>query len=162
MFTPLGPSQSAKVTEGATGGTVGPHPPASLPVAVINRHAQQAISSQGPGYTEETTAFPLPFPDYLPGESPGPLPTNPDDARILSLKGRRPGHWRLPATPGISIPHWLFLANPHSCSVLVLTESVSLLHLFLIRMASGNFLISSLLKLALWLCSDLAVVNNIL
>lgn len=104
MFTSLGSSQSASVTEGAAGGTVGPHPSASLPGAVINRHARQAPSSQGPGYTEETPALPLPFLNYLPGESPGLLPNNLHGARILSLKGRRPGHWRLPATPGISIP----------------------------------------------------------
>lgn len=108
----LGSSQSARVTEG---GTVGPHPPASLPVAVINRHARQAISSQGPGYTEETPALPLPFPDYLPGEFPGPLPINPDNARILSLESRRPGHWRLRATPGISIPQ---LTLPQQSSLL--------------------------------------------
>ena len=115
MFTSLGSSQSARVTERAAGGTVGPLPPASLPVAVINRRAQEAISSQGPGYTEATPALPLPFPDYFPGKSPGPLPTNPDDARILSLEGRRPGHWRLPATPGISIPQ---LALPQQSSLL--------------------------------------------
>lgn len=111
----LGSSQSARVTERAAEGTVGPHPSASFPVAVINRRAQEAISSQGPGYTEETPALPLPFPDYLPGKSPGLLPTNPDGARILSLEGRRPGHWRLSATPGISIPQ---LTLPQQSSLL--------------------------------------------
>lgn len=162
MFTSLGSSQSARVTEGAEGGTVRPHPPASLPGAVINGCAQQALSFQGPGYTQETPALPLPFPDYLPGESPGLLPSNPHGARILSLEGRRPGHWRLPATPGISIPQLAhppqssLLFYPHTNRICVFIEFVP--H----QIASGDFLISSLLKLVLWLCSDLMVVKNIL
>lgn len=61
--------------------------------------------------------------------------------------------------------HWLFLSSFYSCFVLVLTESVFLLHLFLIKIASGgfpcyDFPISSLLKLILWLRSDVAVVKR--